>query len=89
MTLFINVYKADDNFVTSGAKLLSDLYLQETYRAIDSVALVEYLLYPVLGSNELSFGLSQIVAAGVLKAIRTELFALEKRFHARYAKSTS
>ena len=28
----------DDNFVTSGATLLSDLDLQETYRAIDSVA---------------------------------------------------
>ena len=31
-------YKADDNFVTSGAMLLSDLDLQETYKAIDSVA---------------------------------------------------
>ena len=37
-TLFIDVYKAGDNFFTSGAMLLSDLDLQETYRAIDSVA---------------------------------------------------
>ena len=36
--MYINVYKADDNFATSGAALLSDLDLQETYRAIDSVA---------------------------------------------------
>ena len=36
--VYINVYKGDDNFVTSGATLLSDLDLQETYRAIDSVA---------------------------------------------------
>ena len=35
--VFINVYKADDNFVTSGTTLLSDLDLRETYRAIDSV----------------------------------------------------
>ena len=34
----IDVYKGDDNFVTSGATLLSDLDLQETYKAIDSVA---------------------------------------------------
>ena len=40
----IDVYKADDNFVTSG----SDLYLQKTYRAIDSVASGTYLLYSVL-----------------------------------------
>ena len=36
--LFIDVYKGDDNFVTSGATLLSDLDLQETYRTIDIVA---------------------------------------------------
>ena len=36
--MYIDVYKGDDNFVTSGATLLSDLDLQETYRAIDSVA---------------------------------------------------
>ena len=36
--VYIDVYKGDDNFVTSGATLLSDLDLQETYRAIDSVA---------------------------------------------------
>ena len=34
----MNVYKGDDNFATFGAALLSDLYLQETYKAIDSVA---------------------------------------------------
>ena len=32
------IYKGGDNFATSGATLLSDLYLQETYRAIASVA---------------------------------------------------
>ena len=32
------VYEGDDNFATSGATLLSGLDLQETYRAIDSVA---------------------------------------------------
>ena len=36
--MFINVYKGGGNFDTSGATLLSDLDLQETYRAIDSVA---------------------------------------------------
>ena len=36
--VYIDVYKGDENFVTSGATLLSDLDLQETYRAIDSVA---------------------------------------------------
>ena len=36
--MYINVYKADDNFATSGAALLSDLDLQEAYRAIDSVS---------------------------------------------------
>ena len=35
--VFINVYKEDDNFGTSGATLRSDLDLQETYRAIESV----------------------------------------------------
>ena len=35
--VYIDVYKGDNNFVTSGATLLSDLDLQETYRAIDSV----------------------------------------------------
>ena len=36
--VYIDVYEGDDNFVTSGATLLSDLKLQETYRAIASVA---------------------------------------------------
>ena len=36
--VYIDVYKGDDKFVTSDATLLSDLDLQETYRAIDSVA---------------------------------------------------
>ena len=36
--VYIDVYKGDDNFLTSGATLLSDLDLQETYGAIDSVA---------------------------------------------------
>ena len=36
--VFIDVYKSNDNFATSGAALLSDLNLQETYGAIDSVA---------------------------------------------------
>ena len=36
--VYIGVYKGDENFVTSGATLLSDLDLQETYRAIESVA---------------------------------------------------
>ena len=36
--VFIDVYKADDNFFTSGTKLLFDLDLQETYRAIYSIA---------------------------------------------------
>ena len=36
--VYIYVYKSDDNFATSDATLLSDLDLQETYRAIDSVA---------------------------------------------------
>ena len=36
--VYIDVSKGDDNFATSGATLLSDLDLQETYKAIDSVA---------------------------------------------------
>ena len=36
--MYIDVYKGDENFVTSDATLLSDLDLQETNRAIDSVA---------------------------------------------------
>ena len=36
--VFIDVYKADDKIATSGAMSLSDLDLQRTYRAIDSVA---------------------------------------------------
>ena len=36
--VYIDVYKSDDNFVTSGATLLSDLDLQETYRAAENVA---------------------------------------------------
>ena len=36
--VYIDVYKGDENFVTSGATLMSDLDLQETYRAIDSFA---------------------------------------------------
>ena len=36
--VYIDVYKGDDKFVTSDAMLLSDLDLQETYSAIDSVA---------------------------------------------------
>ena len=36
--VFINVYKADDNIVTSGATSLADINLWRTYRAIDSVA---------------------------------------------------
>ena len=31
--VYIDVYNVDDNFVTSGATLLSDLDLQETYSA--------------------------------------------------------
>ena len=37
ISLFIDVYKAGDKIATSGATLLSDLDLQETYRAIESV----------------------------------------------------
>ena len=36
--MYIDVYKTDDNFATSGAMLLSDLDLQEAYKAIDGVA---------------------------------------------------
>ena len=36
--VFFDVYEADENFGTSGAKMPPDLDLQETYRAIDSVA---------------------------------------------------
>ena len=36
--MYINAYNGDDNFATSGATLLSDLDLQESYKAIDSVA---------------------------------------------------
>ena len=36
--VYINVYKGDDNFSTAGPTLLSDLDLQKTYNAIDSVA---------------------------------------------------
>ena len=38
LTIFIDVYKAEDKIVTSGALSLSDLDQRETYRAIDSVA---------------------------------------------------
>ena len=36
--MYIDVYNVDDNFATSGATLVSDLDLQETYGARDSVA---------------------------------------------------
>ena len=36
--VFIDVYKADDKIVTSGAMSLADIDLGRTYRAIDSVA---------------------------------------------------
>ena len=36
--VFIDVYKADDKIVTSGATSLADINLRRTYRAIDSVA---------------------------------------------------
>ena len=36
--VFINVYKADDKIVTSGATSLADINLWGTYKAIDSVA---------------------------------------------------
>ena len=50
--VYIDVYKGDDNFATSGATSLADLDLQETYRAIDSALLVEYLLYSVNKSTD-------------------------------------
>ena len=34
---FIDVYKADNKIVTSGATSLADIILWRTYRAIDSV----------------------------------------------------
>ena len=46
--VLIDVYKADDKIVTSGATLLADISLRRTYRAIDSVATGEYLLYSVV-----------------------------------------
>ena len=36
--VFIDVYKADDKIVTSGATSLADVDLRRRYRAIDSVA---------------------------------------------------
>ena len=36
--VYIDAYKGYENFVTSGATVMSDLDLQETYRAIDRVA---------------------------------------------------
>ena len=36
--VFIDVYKADDKIVTSGATSLAEIDLRRTYRAIDSVA---------------------------------------------------
>ena len=36
--VFIDVYKADDKIVTSGAASPADINLRRTYRAIDSVA---------------------------------------------------
>ena len=36
--VFIDVHKADDKTATSGATSLSDIAMQRTYRAIDSVA---------------------------------------------------
>ena len=50
--VYIDVYNGDDNFATSGATSLADLDLQETYRAIDSALLVEYLLYSVNKSTD-------------------------------------
>ena len=45
--VFIDVYKADDKVVTSGATSLADIDLRRTYRAIDSVA----TLYSVVSIN--------------------------------------
>ena len=36
--VYVGVYNGDDNFITSGATLLSDLDLQKIYRAIASFA---------------------------------------------------
>ena len=36
--VFIDVYKANDKIVTSGATSLADIDLRRTYKAIDSVA---------------------------------------------------
>ena len=36
--VFIDVYKGDNKFATSGATALADIDLRRTYRAIDSVA---------------------------------------------------
>ena len=47
-SVFINVYKADDKIVTSGATSLADINLWRTNRAIDSVATGKYILYSVL-----------------------------------------
>ena len=38
LTLFLDVYKADNKIATSGATYLDDIDLRRTYRAIDSVA---------------------------------------------------
>ena len=38
MYLFIDVYKVDDKIGPSGATSLTDIDLQRTYRAINSVA---------------------------------------------------
>ena len=38
VSVFIDVYKADDKIATSGATSLAGLDLKRTYRAIDSVA---------------------------------------------------
>ena len=54
--VFIDVYKAEDNFVTSGANLLSDLDLQETYRAIDSVATGRIPSLPCASEFEVCLG---------------------------------
>ena len=45
--VFIDVYKTDDQIVTSGATSLADIDLRTTYRAIDNVA----TLYSVVSIN--------------------------------------
>ena len=45
--VYIDVFKAEDKSATSGMMSLADIDLRRTYKAIDSVATVEYLLYPV------------------------------------------